>query len=110
MTPEQRLEAIRRMASERPDEPFVRYSLAMACRVCGGLEEADREFAELARRSPDYVPTYLMHGQVLEALGRRADAATAYQRGIDAATRGGNEHARNELAQALEVLRARGDE
>jgi predicted Zn-dependent protease len=110
VTPEQRLEAFRRMTSERPDEPFVRYSLAMAYRVCGRNEEAAREFEELARRSPDYVPTYLMHGQVLEALGRRAEAATAYGRGIEAATRGRNDHARNELAQALEVLRARGDE
>jgi hypothetical protein len=50
-----------------------------------------------------------MHGQVLEALGRREDAAAAYARGIGAAARAGNDHARSELAQALEVLRDRGD-
>jgi predicted Zn-dependent protease len=110
VTPEQRLEAFRRMVSERPAEPFARYSLAMAYRAVGKNEDAAREFEELARRSPDYVATYLMQGQVLEALGRGADAARAYEQGIAAAGRARNDHARSELAQALEVLRARGEE
>jgi predicted Zn-dependent protease len=109
VTPEQRLENFRRMVAARPDEPFARYSLAMAYRAVGKNEDAEREFAELARRSPEYVATYLMHGQVLEALGRGADAARAYEHGIAAATRARNDHARSELAQALEVLRARGE-
>src|SRR5512134_791823 len=110
VTPEQRLEIFRRMVAERPDEPFARYSLAMALRSLGRLEDAAGEFAELVGRRPEYVPTYLMHGQVLEALGRRAEAARAYEDGIAAAGRASNEHARTELEQALEVLRARGEE
>jgi predicted Zn-dependent protease len=110
MTPEQRLETFRRLVTERPDEPFARYSLAMALRSAGKSEEAAAEFAELVRRSPDYVPTYLMFGQVLEVLGRAADAARAYEHGVAAAQRARNEHARSELTQALEVLRARGEE
>jgi predicted Zn-dependent protease len=110
VTPEQRLETFRRMVAERPDEPFARYSLAMAFRSLGRTEDAAREFAELTRRRPEYVPSYLMHGQVLEALGRRADAARAYEDGMVAAGRAHDDHARTELAQALEVLRARGEE
>lgn len=110
MTPEQRLETIRRMVAERPDEPFVRYSLAMALRAAGREAEAAREFQGLAQRSPGYVPTYLMYGQVLEVLGRRAEAAQAYEDGVAVARTAGNEHARSELAQALEVLQARGEE
>jgi predicted Zn-dependent protease len=110
VTPEQRLESFRRIVAVRPDEPFARYSLAMALRAAGREAEAAREFQELARRSPGYVPTYLMYGQVLEVLGRRAEAARAYEDGVAAARSAGNEHARSELAQALEVLRARGEE
>ena len=110
MTPEQRLETFRRMVAERPDEPFARYSLAMAFRSLGKNADAAREFDELARRKPEYVATYLMYGQVLEALGRGAEAARAYELGIAAAATARNDHARSELAQALEVLRARGDE
>ena len=108
MTPEQRLEAFRKIVEQRPDEPFARYSLAMTYRTLGQGEEAVREFEALSRRAPDYVPTYLMMGQVLEGLGRAAEAAEAYERGIAAATRMNDQHARTELGQALEVLRAEG--
>ena len=108
MTPEQRLAAFRKIVEQRPEEPFARYSLAMACRAAGKGEDAAREFEELARRSPDYVPTYLMLGQVLEGLGRLEDAALVYERGIAAATRMNETHARSELGQALDVLRAQG--
>lgn len=108
VTPEQRVETFRRMVEQRPDEPFARYSLAMSLRAAGRAEEAAREFEELARRRPDYVPTYLMLGQVLEGLGRARDAADAYERGIAAADHANDTHARSELGQALEVLRAQG--
>jgi predicted Zn-dependent protease len=108
VTPEQRLAAFRKMVEQRPHEPFARYSLAMALRTAGRSEEAAREFEELRGRCPEYVPTYLMWGQVLEGLGRGAEAARAYEEGIAAAARAGNDHARSELTQALEVLRAQG--
>jgi predicted Zn-dependent protease len=108
VTPEQRLEAFRKLVQQRPDEPFARYSLAMSYRSLGRPEDAAREFAELARRAPDYVPTYLMLGQVLEGLGRSAEAARAYQAGVGVATRMNDQHARSELGQALDVLAAQG--
>ncbi|HET9599807.1 MAG TPA: tetratricopeptide repeat protein [Anaeromyxobacteraceae bacterium] len=108
MTPEQRLEAFRKLVEQRPQEPFARYSLAMSYRSLGRPEEAAREFSELTRRAPDYVPTYLMLGQVLEGLGRTAEAARAYEAGVAAATRMNDQHARSELGQALDVLSAQG--
>lgn len=108
MTPEQRLEAFQKMVQERPDEPFARYSLAMSYRSLGRSEEAAREFEELLTRKPDYVPAYLMLGQTLEILERSKDAARVYADGIAAAGQKKDEHARSELAQALEVLKAGG--
>mgnify|MGYP003445449832 CR=1 FL=1 len=49
-----------------------------------------------------------MLGQSLEGLERGAEAAQAYRDGIAAATRANDMHARNELGQALEAVRARG--
>ncbi len=80
----------------------------MTYRTVGKADDAAREFEELSRRSPDYVPTYLMLGQVLEELGRGDDAARVYERGIAAATRMNDGHARTELGQALDVIRAEG--
>ncbi len=108
MTPEQRLEAFRKIVEQRPEEPFARYSLAMTYRTLGRAEDAAREFEELSRRSPDYVPTYLMLGQVLEGLGRSDDAGRVYEQGIAVATRMNDGHARSELGQALEAIRAEG--
>jgi predicted Zn-dependent protease len=108
VTPEQRLDAFRKLVEKSPDDAFARYSLAMSYRSLGRSDEAAREFLDLSRRAPDYVPTYLMLGQVLETLGRRAEAARAYEDGLAAARRSGNDHAASELGQARENLRTHG--
>lgn len=108
MTPEQRIQAFRAFVAKSPDDPFARYSLAMALRSAGQPADAAAEFAEIRRRKPDYVPAYLMAGQTLEALGRDADAAQAYEDGVAAATRANDQHAKDELGQALATVRARG--
>jgi predicted Zn-dependent protease len=105
VTPEQRLLAFRRLVEKSPGDAFARYSLAMALRSAGRHEDAAGEFAELARRQPDYVPTYLMWGQVLEGLGRKGEAQRAYQDGADAAREARNDHALSELTQAAEALK-----
>ncbi len=104
MTPEQRLEAFRKIVERSPDDPFARYSLAMGQRGAGQLDDAVRSFEELAGRVPGYVPTYLMWGQALEMLDRGAEAAGVYDRGIRAARQSGNDHALSELTQAREAL------
>jgi predicted Zn-dependent protease len=110
MTDEQRLEAFRKFVQARPDDPFTRYALAMHLRSMGRLDEAVLAFAELTARAPDYIPTWLMLGQTLEAAGRGGEAATAYQDGMAAATRRQDLHARGELEAALESLRSRQDQ
>ncbi|HVP66638.1 MAG TPA: tetratricopeptide repeat protein [Anaeromyxobacteraceae bacterium] len=105
MTPEERLQAFRRFLERSPDDPFARYSVAMGHRSAGQPAEAVREFEELARRRPDYVATYLMWGQTLESLGSLEEAAAAYDRGIEAARKAGNNHALSELGEAREGLR-----
>jgi Flp pilus assembly protein TadD len=108
MTPEQRIQAFRAYVTKSPDDPFARYSLAMALRTSGRGAEAAVEFQELCARKPDYVPAYLMHGQTLESLGRDAEAVKVYEDGIAAAARKNDMHARNELGLALDAVRARG--
>jgi Flp pilus assembly protein TadD len=82
----------------------------MALRSAGRGEEAASEFREIARRRPEYVPTYLMLGQTLEGLGREDEAARAYQDGMEIAAKADDGHARSELEQALGQVRARGAE
>jgi predicted Zn-dependent protease len=107
MTDEQRLEAFRTFVQARPEDPFTRYALAMHLRSMGRLAEAVEAFTELTARTPDYIPTWLMLGQTLEAAGRDGEAVSAYQDGMAAAARRQDLHARGELEAALEALRSR---
>ncbi|HVO20408.1 MAG TPA: tetratricopeptide repeat protein [Anaeromyxobacter sp.] len=109
MTPEQRLAAFRDALARRPDDPFARYSVAMALRSAGDSPGAVAEFRETTRRAPDYVPSYLMLGQVLEDLGRHREALAAFEEGMAAAQRRGDGHAEAELRSAADAVRTRGN-
>lgn len=99
-----RLGMLRKMAAAKPDDPFPAYGLAMELSKQGESEEARSTFSELVRRHPDYVPCYLMFGNLLAKIGERDDAARIYAAGIQAATNAGDEHARGELQAAADDL------
>jgi predicted Zn-dependent protease len=96
-----RIATFKTFISRSPTDPFPRYGLAMEHKTRGDLAEAWATFSELLEKFPDYVPSYLMAGGTLVGLGRRDEAAEVYRRGVDAATRRGDSHARGELESAL---------
>ncbi|MDQ3336484.1 MAG: hypothetical protein M4D80_15055 [Myxococcota bacterium] len=99
-----RIATFKSFISRSPADPFPRYGLAMEHKGQGQLDEAWAVFSELLAQFPDYVPTYLMAGGTLVALGRREEAADTYRRGIEVAGRRGDSHAKNELVSALGEL------
>lgn len=99
-----RITTFKSFIQRSPADPFPRYGLAMEHKARGELDEAWAAFAEILERFPDYVPTYLMAGGTLVALGRRDEAIGVYQRGIEAAAAKGDSHAARELEAALAEL------
>lgn len=99
-----RIATFKTFIERTPADPFPRYGLAMEHKGRGELDAAWAVFEELVAKFPDYVPTYLMAGGTLAALGRRTEAAALYARGVEVATRGGDSHARGELESALAEL------
>lgn len=99
-----RLGMLQNMVTAKPDEAFPRYGLAMELKKHGRSEEAAAQFAELSSRNPGYVPCYLMHGNLLEAMGRAQEAAAVYAKGIEVADAAGDEHAMSELRAARDAL------
>lgn len=85
-------------------DPFVWYGLAMEYRSLERIDDALAAFQELRRHSPDYVPMYLMCGQMLESMTRVADAREWIEAGIAAARTKGDGHAASELESALATL------
>ena len=96
-----RIATFQSFIARAPGDPFPRYGLAMEYRTRGDLAAAWTAFSELLDRFPDYLPTYLMAGGTLSALGRRNEATDVYRRGIEVATRKDDPHARGELEAAL---------
>ena len=103
-----RLEFLLKMTSSGSEDPFVWYGLAMEYRSLERTDEALATFEELRRKAPDYVPMYLMCGQMLESMVARRRRTQLAQAGIDAARRKGDAHAASELESALATI-ARAD-
>jgi tetratricopeptide (TPR) repeat protein len=101
-----RIATFKSFIARSPGDPFPRYGLAMEHKTRGDLTEAWAAFSELLEGFPDYIPTYLMAGGTLVGLGRKDDAVAVYRKGIDAAARKGDAHARGELESALHEIAA----
>lgn len=99
-----RLAMLKIMVAQNPGNSFVRYGLAMEYRKSGDLEAALAEFRSLMAADPNYVAAYFHGGQTLERLGRADDARDIYQKGVEAAARTGDQHARSEIEAALAML------
>lgn len=99
------IQEIKEIVALTPNDPFPLYGLAMAYRNSGDFTEAAATFARLGERFPDYVPGYLMHGQLLgQDLKDRAAAIRVLKVGIERATAARNHHAQGEMQSLLDRL------
>ena len=99
-----RLDMFDTMIAKGSQDPFVHYARAMELRSLERFDDALAAYQQVMQTFPDYVPTYLMAGQVAEQLGRTADARAALEAGIAAAQRTGDGHALGELRGLLAGL------
>lgn len=100
-TRQQQLEA---MLADEPNDPFLRYGLAMEYVSAGNDAGAVQRFEELFAVTPDYVPAYLQAGQALLRLNQIGEASAVLRRGIAQAQRQGNQHALEEMQGLLSSL------
>jgi predicted Zn-dependent protease len=87
--------------AKKPDDAFSRYGLAMECMNSGDPAAADTQFRALLERHADYIPAYLMYGQLLAREYRTDEAKQVLSNGIAAASKAGNQHARSEMETLL---------
>jgi Flp pilus assembly protein TadD len=104
MTGKSRKQRIEELLAEDPNDPFLRYGLAMEHVSAGEDEEAVRCFEELLRTAPDYVPGYMQAGRALARLERSEEARAIFQAGIVAARQKGDAHAAEEMTGFLDGL------
>lgn len=99
-----RRQMLEEFVAKKPDDAFSRYGLAMECMNSGDPTAADTHFRALLERNADYIPAYLMYGQLLARESRNGDARQVLSNGITAALKAGNEHARSEMETLLAEL------
>ena len=99
-----RLESLKLLVEQNPNDSFLRYGLAMEYRNSGDLERAVGEFRALVAVNPDYAPAYYQGGQTLERMGRAEEAREMYREGVEVTIRNGDQHARSEMQAALDLL------
>jgi predicted Zn-dependent protease len=83
-------------------DPFAWYGLGMEYRKAGRISEALATFEKLRELHPDYVPMYLMAGQMLVENQRQEEARQWLSAGISVAQAQNASHALGELESALE--------
>lgn len=99
-----RLEMLREIVTQQPNDAFARYGLAMELGNRGDLESALLEFKKLLELHPDYAAGYFMAAQQLAKAGRGDEAKNFLTRGIAAANRTRNAHAAGEMQAMLDEL------
>ncbi|MBV8069133.1 MAG: tetratricopeptide repeat protein [Acidobacteriaceae bacterium] len=99
-----RLDILKQMVAQDPNNSFARYGLAMEYANSGQLEQAVDAFGTLLAHDETYAAAYFHGGQALEKLGRVEQARAMYEKGIEVTTRKGDLHTRSEIEAALSSL------
>ncbi len=99
-----RVEILKQMVNQDPNNGFARYGLAIEYANSGQLDEAVAEFRTVLQHDESYAAAYYHGGQALEKLGQVDEARALYEKGIEATTRKGDLHTRAEIEAALSLL------
>ena len=103
--PKSRRETLEQFLSQKPNDAFARYGLALECANQGDSRAATEHFQRLLENSPDYVAGYFHFAQLLARQGQIEEARKLLSDGIIVAQRAGDMHARDEMQSTLNSLR-----
>ncbi len=92
-----RLEKLLEFLKNEPEDEFLQYALATEYLRLNETDKALQYYETLVIKHPDYVGTYYHLGKLYEALNRKPDAITTYEKGMDIAKQKRDNHAFSEL-------------
>jgi hypothetical protein len=97
---------IEAMLADDPNDPFLRYGLAMEHASTGDDAACVDVLNDLIGRTAaePYIPAYLMAAQSLVRLDRIPEACAMLRRGIGAAGKTGDLHAQGEMQGLLDSI------
>ena len=99
-----RRQMLEEFVAKKPEDAFSRYGLALECMNSGDPAAAAQHFQALLESNADYIPAYLMYGQLLARESRSDEAKQVLSTGMAAAAKKGDQHARSEMETLLNDL------
>jgi predicted Zn-dependent protease len=104
MGSENRLTMLEQLTEKGEADSFAWYALANEYLSFERNDDALKAFQTLRGKDPDYVPMYLICGQMLLNMGRANEARDWLETGMMKAQEKGESHAMSELEQALDKV------
>src|SRR6185369_879023 len=101
-----RLAMLEKLTASAAADSFAFYCLGMEYRKEGRVDEAVATFVNLRTRDVNYLPMYLMAGQMLREAGRLEEAASWLTQGVELATQKNDSKALGELESELATVKS----
>jgi hypothetical protein len=98
-----RMNQLEAMLAETPNDDELRYFLAMEHLSAGDESTGVTKLREITANGT-YVPAFLQAGQLLNRLGKVAEACAVLRNGIEAARQQRNDHALGEMQVLLDSI------
>lgn len=92
-----RLDKLLEFFKNEPDDEFLKYALATEYLRLNETDKSLLYYEDLVNNHPNYVGTYYHLGKLYEALNRKDDAITTYEKGMTIAKAARDNHAFAEL-------------
>ena len=99
-----RVDAIRQLLQESPNDTFLLYGLGMELLAAGRAAEAAGQFQRVLELDSLYLAAYPPAAQALRQMGDIAGAADTLRRGLAAASQEDDSHTRDRLRLLLDAL------
>ena len=99
-----RLEQLRAMLAEEPNDAFIRYAIALELKRAGKMEEAVNDLQMLLKEDPKYIACYYQLAVTLIDIGRAEDAMLVCEAGSLQCITTGDRKARAELLELKKAI------
>jgi len=101
---EGRLQKLLDFLAAEPNDEFLQYALATEYLRLNDIDNALAYYGKLISEHPNYFGTYYHLGKLYEKLGRKDEAISTYQKGMQVTREQRNNHAFSELQGAYNQL------
>ena len=99
-----RIEQLKEMLEQEPEDTFLRYALAMEYDSQGNSELGMQLYRELMAQDPPHVDSYFRVAQIHVRLGESDEARTTLRKGIELARSQGMHHTAAEMSELLQAI------